>query len=907
VSELPKKESSLKEIAGYELIGKIGQGGMGTVFKARQISLDRIVALKILPPSIAKDAKFIERFQREARATAKLNHPNIVQGVDVGKDPASGVWYFAMELVEGPSVLKLLKTERIIPEERALQIARDIARALECAASHGFVHRDIKPDNILLTTRGDAKLADLGLAKQINDDASLTQSGQAVGTPFYMAPEQVRGRSDQLDIRTDIYALGGTLFHLVTGQPPFAGETSAVIMSKHLTEAVPKANKVNRDVSDGCSRMIEQMMQKERENRIQSPTELITQIERVLRGESLTKPVAHTISNTRRKKEVVEKPASRMPLVLAGAAGVVLICAIVMMNRSPESPVSTAKPPEPKPTATPQPMAKEKPRETPKTVAKSKAPAPTPVPQPAATPEPITDVATIPQTAPVVSPAPSTPVAIVSEKPASGKPTIEKPVEPAKSPTPVASATSEKPQKSAPRAEWPMADILAALRENAPKKAMERIQDGNYSAKDSMLDALKILETQRETRFTAIGNLVGQNVKLETSKGPQNGKLVAFKNGTLQLERAILINGESRGSSQATVSVDDILPTTLARLSPLPAPTTPAEWIAAALTAMSDGQMDIAEAALKHITGNELSDTLAAELKQTRESEREKQARAAWAKIETRAAEAPSQTKAKQLTDEINAFAKKFADSEFATSPEIAEKIVELKEKFERLALGLDPRVLKLFKGRVINYDARTQIITLGYDLLTKEQTEDFIDSQWAPPGDTTGLTWKKGELKTFCKGTADRIFKMPQFKSDSLNMQWSFKKIDTSRRNRFEVEISFHGLESTGKTPKVSFRASEKGNHFLNGGAELKSNMDDILFRADGMLELSCQGQLFTAKENGKLILEHTQNKPNDHVGFWMGGGWDSGITFTKLQVSGRLDQAWLTKALEAVTPKAR
>lgn len=904
MSELPKKESTLtlKEIGGFELIGKIGQGGMGTVFKARQKSLDRIVALKVLPPSVAKDAKFIERFQREARACAKLNHPNIVQGVDVGKDPATGVWYFAMELVDGPSVLKLLKEERVLPEERALQIARDIARALECASTHGIVHRDIKPDNILLTARGDAKLADLGLAKQLNDDASLTQSGQAVGTPYYMAPEQVRGRSDQLDIRTDIYALGGTLFHLVTGQPPFTGETSAVIMSKHLTEAVPKAIKINRDVSDGCSRMIEQMMQKERENRIQTPSDLIAQIERVLRGESVTKPVAQSISATRRKKEAVEKPASRMPMVLAGVGGIALIAAVVLLNRAPTQPEASAKPANPKPVAASQPATK--PKEPPKEVARPKPPS-NPAPAPAQPEPPVVEAPTVVQSTPV-APATTTVVA-ASHITTPEKVAPEKPVVEVKTVPPVTPLKSPVVTPAAAHAEWPLAEILTAVRENAPKKAIEHIQDGNYAGKESMLGALKLLESQRETRYTAIGNMVGQNVKLDTTKGPQNGKLVAFKNGTLQLERAILINGESRGSSQATVSVEELTPATLARLSPTPAPATPADWIAAALTSMAEGQMDTAEAALKHITGNELSDTLATELKQTRVRERESQARAAWAKIETRAAEAPSQTRAKQLTDEINAFAKKFADSDYAASPEIAAKMLELKEKFERLALGLDPRVLKLFKGRVLNYDARTQIITLGYDLLTKEQTEDFIDSLWAPPGDTTGLTWKKGELKTFCKGTADRVFKMPQFLSNSLNIQLSFKKIDTSKRNRFEVEVSFYGLESAGKTPKVSFRASEKGSYFLNGAADLKSNLDDVLFRADGMLELSCQGQIFVAKENGKVVLEHTQNKPNDHAGFWIGGGWDSGITFTKLQISGRLDPAWLSKALEAVTPKAR
>jgi|GEM_PF-546908 len=355
MAEQPKKDSPLaaREIGGFELIKKIGQGAMGTVFKARQKSLDRIVALKILPPSIAKNTKFIERFQREARSSAKLNHPNIVQGIDVGKDEATGVWYFAMELIDGPTLLHLLDEQRVIPERRALEITRDIARALECAASHSIVHRDIKPDNILMTQTGEAKLADLGLARQINDDASLTQSGQAIGTPYYMAPEQVRGLTDEIDTRTDIYALGGTLFHLVTGQPPFSGESGAVIMSKHLTEPVPKASKVNPDVSESCSRMIEKMMQKNREQRIQTPAELIVQIERAMRGEMTTGPLAPIRAGVRRSRELPVAKKSSKGLIVVGIVAVLAIGAgaayFVKQGGKPATPpVAAASPAPPK-------------------------------------------------------------------------------------------------------------------------------------------------------------------------------------------------------------------------------------------------------------------------------------------------------------------------------------------------------------------------------------------------------------------------------------------------------------------------------------------------------------------------------------------------------------------------------
>lgn len=332
----------LKEIADFEIIGKLGQGGMGAVFKARQKSLDRIVALKVLAPKIAQDAKFIERFQREARASARLNHPNIVQGIDVGKDPATGLWYFAMEYVDGPSLKKDLEEQKVIPEERALAIVRDVAKALEAIGAHHMVHRDIKPDNILITTHGETKLADLGLAKQLDDDASLTQSGQAVGTPHYMSPEQVRGIFQECDIRTDIYSLGATLFHLVTGKPPFSGATSALIMSMHLSEPPPKAIKLNPAVSEGCSRMIEKMMQKKVELRVQTPADLIQQIDKILSGalsEAVTRGVQKTTGprapTTERRREG-ETAKGKSNLLYAGIAavalGVVLLFALTRPN-----------------------------------------------------------------------------------------------------------------------------------------------------------------------------------------------------------------------------------------------------------------------------------------------------------------------------------------------------------------------------------------------------------------------------------------------------------------------------------------------------------------------------------------------------------------------------------------------
>ena len=271
-----------QSVGGFEILCLVGAGGMGKVYKARQSGLDRLVALKILSPHVAQDQVFITRFQREARASARLNHPNVVQGIDAGWDEAASVWYFAMEYIEGPSLLAVIGDLGRLPERRALEIARDVARALECAHKHGMVHRDIKPDNILLAPGGEAKLADLGLAKKVADDSGTTAAHQALGTPRYMSPEQARGDDDAVDIRSDIYALGATLFHLVTGQTPFDGKTSAVVMLKHLTEPAPLAHETVPGISAGCGALIQKMLQKRREDRYETPAQVRAELERLI-------------------------------------------------------------------------------------------------------------------------------------------------------------------------------------------------------------------------------------------------------------------------------------------------------------------------------------------------------------------------------------------------------------------------------------------------------------------------------------------------------------------------------------------------------------------------------------------------------------------------------------------------
>jgi serine/threonine protein kinase len=343
-------------IADFELLAKIGQGGMGAVYKARQRSLDRIVALKLLPPAVASDKMFVERFQREARASAKLDHPNIIQGIATGFDDASGEWYFAMEYVDGPSLKQVLKQEGRLDEERVLGILRDMGHALDCAQKHGFVHRDIKPDNILLAPDGTAKLADLGLARRVHgpeDDTTLTQSGQTVGTPAYMAPEQIRGEREKLDIRSDLYSLGASVFHLLTGRQPYEGPSSAVVMSNHLTQKIPLAHVLEPSVSERLSRVIAKLMQKEREQRIQSPAELLKELDKLSQPEKVAIPRAavHGVKReSRPQREAAERVAPKGLPITAMAIGACVLVAVLVVafgsgsRKTPAEPSAPAAP-----------------------------------------------------------------------------------------------------------------------------------------------------------------------------------------------------------------------------------------------------------------------------------------------------------------------------------------------------------------------------------------------------------------------------------------------------------------------------------------------------------------------------------------------------------------------------------
>lgn len=269
-----------KRINNYTLVERLGKGAMGVVYKARHEMLDRDAAVKLLAPQFTNNPDFVARFLREARAAARLNHPNIVTVYDAGVE--EDAFYLAMEYVDGRNLQQLLKAQGVFSEADVLGYGIAAASALAYAHQHDIIHRDIKPDNLMLSRAGVLKVADLGLAKAMDEEnASLTMSGVVVGTPHYVSPEQIRGEKD-VDGRADIYSLGATLFHLATGRPPYAGTSSGDVMSKHLSESIPLPKKFNPKLSEGFCQVFFKMMFKDRNDRYPSMGEVVAGLERCL-------------------------------------------------------------------------------------------------------------------------------------------------------------------------------------------------------------------------------------------------------------------------------------------------------------------------------------------------------------------------------------------------------------------------------------------------------------------------------------------------------------------------------------------------------------------------------------------------------------------------------------------------
>ncbi len=282
-TNIKESKAVTTKIPGYKVLGKIGAGAMAFVYKARQLSLNRIVAIKVLPKRFTENPEYVKRFYKEGQAAGKLNHPNIVQAIDVGE--AGGYHYFVMEFVQGKTIADDITKAGPFPEAEALDIIIQVANALKHAHGLGLIHRDVKPKNIMINQHGVVKLADMGLARETTDiETAQSEAGKAYGTPYYIAPEQIRGKID-LDGRADIYGLGATLYHMCTGQVPFMAEDSSEVMRKHLREKLVPPDHINTSLSGGVSEVIEIMMAKKKEDRYKNVEELLLDLEALKNGQ----------------------------------------------------------------------------------------------------------------------------------------------------------------------------------------------------------------------------------------------------------------------------------------------------------------------------------------------------------------------------------------------------------------------------------------------------------------------------------------------------------------------------------------------------------------------------------------------------------------------------------------------
>ncbi len=270
-----------KFIGDYEIIRRLGVGGMGEVYLAEQKSMMRPVALKVLQKNLAEDGQYLERFFTEVRTLARIEHPNVVKAIETGWVEDEDIYYFSMRYVEGEDLKRRLDTQGKMPEEDALNVIMHVGLALDYVWNkYQLIHRDIKPANIIVTPEGEVKLMDLGISKSMKDKtrADLTMAGMMVGSPYYVSPEQAKAKKD-IDFRADMYSLGASFFHMLTGKPPFESENAMAIIVGHIAEPVPDPRSSVPGISEKSVAILMRMMAKDKHDRYHTWDDAIDDIE----------------------------------------------------------------------------------------------------------------------------------------------------------------------------------------------------------------------------------------------------------------------------------------------------------------------------------------------------------------------------------------------------------------------------------------------------------------------------------------------------------------------------------------------------------------------------------------------------------------------------------------------------
>ena len=309
-------------LGGFKIEKELGRGGMGVVFKAHELSLNRKVALKVLGQKLTFDEEFITRFKREAQIVAAMNHPNIVKILSFGEE--QGLYYFAMEYIKGKDLGQILQEKKVLPMEEALFIIGQVAGALDEAHRRGVVHRDLKPSNIMLDRMGRVKVTDFGVAFAEESTVKLTKTGLFLGTPEYASPEQAQGQP--LDVRSDIYALGAVLYRMLSGKPPITGDSPLAVVAKISSEPVTPIKKVNPDVPKPVRKLIEKMMAKDSDLRFQTPDDLISAIDHCRSVLKKSAPFSKPgFKDKTQLHQASQKSWYRSKLLIGGAGGALAI------------------------------------------------------------------------------------------------------------------------------------------------------------------------------------------------------------------------------------------------------------------------------------------------------------------------------------------------------------------------------------------------------------------------------------------------------------------------------------------------------------------------------------------------------------------------------------------------------